>query len=110
MANTPVSAPPRYSKALTSNQVEASERELFELLQRALEPSFVLVRRIGAGGMGIVFLARDPALKRLVAVKVMSPDRALDEDARARFQRGRLAGAPRVNRPGWSMLPTTYPL
>jgi hypothetical protein len=87
MANTPVAAPPRYSKALTSDQVELSERELFELLQKALEPSFVLVRRIGAGGMGIVFLARDPALKRLVAVKVMSPDRALDPEARARFQR-----------------------
>lgn len=88
MANTPtpVSAPPRYSKALTPDQVEASERELFELLRRALEPSFVLVRRIGAGGMGIVFLARDPALKRLVAVKVMAPDR-VDTEARARFQR-----------------------
>jgi aminoglycoside phosphotransferase (APT) family kinase protein len=84
---TPVSNPPRYSKALTSDQVGTSEREMFELLQKALEPSFVLVRRIGAGGMGIVYLARDPALKRLVAVKVMSPDRALDAEARARFQR-----------------------
>jgi hypothetical protein len=87
MATTPASTPPRYSKALTSDQVENSERELFELLQKALAPSFVLVRRIGSGGMGIVFLARDPALKRLVAVKVMAPDRALDAEARARFQR-----------------------
>jgi hypothetical protein len=87
MTNTPVSSRPSYSIPLTPTQIEASERELFELLRKALEPSFVLVRRIGAGGMGIVFLARDPALKRLVAVKVMAPDRAVDDEARARFQR-----------------------
>src|SRR3954468_12786739 len=67
--------------------LDAGERALAEQLQAALAPSFVLIRRIGAGGMGIVFLARDPALKRLVAVKVMSPERAVDDEARARFQR-----------------------
>src|SRR5712691_1778984 len=67
-----------------SHQAEA---EFVELLARALAPSFTLVRRLGAGGMGAVYLARDPVLKRLVAVKVMAPSLAADPVARARFER-----------------------
>jgi hypothetical protein len=67
--------------------IDATERVLMEQLQAALAPSFVLIRRVGAGGMGIVYLARDPLLKRLVAVKLMSPERAADPEARARFER-----------------------
>jgi len=37
--------------------------------------------------MGSVFLAREPELKRLVAVKVLSPALAVDPGARARFAR-----------------------
>lgn len=37
--------------------------------------------------MGEVFLAEDPDLERLVAVKVLSPRAAADPDAQARFQR-----------------------
>ena len=69
------------------SDVEPAEREFVLLLERALAPSFTLVRRLGAGGMGSVYLARDPVLKRLVAVKVMAPSLAADAVARARFER-----------------------
>jgi tetratricopeptide (TPR) repeat protein/predicted Ser/Thr protein kinase len=37
---------------------------------------YVVLKRIGAGGMGAVYQARDPELDRLVAVKVLQGDRA----------------------------------
>jgi Protein kinase domain len=87
MTTTPI-IPPRLSATMDSTAaIDAGERVIAEQLQAALAPSFVLIRRIGAGGMGIVYLARDPALKRPVAVKLLSPDRAADPQARARFER-----------------------
>ena len=78
---------PRYSASMLPIDADPAEKDLVRLLERALAPSFTLVQRIGAGGMGSVYLARDPVLKRLVAVKVMAPTLASDPDARARFER-----------------------
>ncbi|WP_407110883.1 PQQ-binding-like beta-propeller repeat protein [Streptomyces sp. DSM 116494] len=47
--------------------------------------SYRLLRRLGAGGMGRVYLARSPG-GRTVAVKVVRPDLAADPDFRARFR------------------------
>src|SRR5512134_2999301 len=47
---------------------------------------YEIVRLIGEGGMGRVFLARDPMLDRHVAVKVLSSAAPLGEEV-ARFER-----------------------
>lgn len=48
---------------------------------------YEIVRSMGAGGMGEVFLARDVALGRWVAIKTISAGASTDEASRARFAR-----------------------
>ncbi|CAN5917474.1 hypothetical protein BH11GEM2_BH11GEM2_29440 [soil metagenome] len=62
-------------------------------LRGAIAPGIQLLRPLGAGAMGLVFLARDPLLKRLVAIKVLAPHLAGDAVAHARFIRESEASA-----------------
>jgi serine/threonine-protein kinase len=48
---------------------------------------FDVVRILGKGGMGTVYLARDQRLDRLVAIKVLHAEDLAAEDRRARFLR-----------------------
>lgn len=59
----------------------------FEQLQRALAGRYSLVREIGRGGMGVVFLAREVSLDRLVAIKLLPPVLARLATERERFLR-----------------------
>jgi hypothetical protein len=62
-------------------------RALFGKAETICIGRYELVREIGTGGGGSVFLARDPELRRDVAVKlVVAPDRALRERALAEGQ------------------------
>jgi len=71
-----VSAPPF---DLASDPVAAT-------LARALGTQYTLVRLLGRGGMGAVYLACEPFLERNVAVKVL-PEGMAAGDARERFLR-----------------------
>lgn len=52
---------------------------------------------IGKGGMGVVFKGYEPSLKRFVAVKVLSPEHAINATSRARFGREAESVAAVVN-------------
>jgi serine/threonine-protein kinase len=58
-----------------------------EQIVKHLASQFQVVREIGRGGMGIVFLARDIALHRLVAIKVLRHEFTSSEEHRERFRR-----------------------
>ncbi len=55
------------------------------LLQAALGHQYRIERELGRGGMGLVYLARDLTLDRLVAVKVVHPDLSTNQIVSARF-------------------------
>src|SRR5579872_3651689 len=57
----------------------------FIALQEALAGEYSLERELGRGGMGIVYLAREVQLDRLVAIKVLPESAAARPDIRTRF-------------------------
>jgi serine/threonine-protein kinase len=66
-----------------SNPVDA----LFLAFQQAVAGRYSLERELGRGGMGVVYLAREVRLDRLVAIKLLPPDLASQGSLRDRFMR-----------------------
>jgi hypothetical protein len=100
--------PPGPSPGDGSNRLEVMPPDDDDIPVGLLEPpdqsgqlgklgSYDVLRLIGRGGMGIVFLARDRALDRLVAIKLLLPDMAASGAARRRFAREAKAAAAVVH-------------
>jgi serine/threonine protein kinase len=72
---------------------------LHDMLQAELGDRYELGKLLGRGGMGAVFLATDQALDRAVAVKVLPPELAHDENFVGRFEREARTAA-KLDHPG----------
>ncbi len=62
-------------------------------LAAALAPEFEILRHLGTGSMGTVYLARESELRRLVAIKVPRDELANDPRIRNRLEREAMAAA-----------------
>src|SRR5215217_4754872 len=60
---------------------------LFLSFQLALAGRYSIDRELGRGGMGVVYLAREVHLDRLVAIKLLPPELAHRPELRERFLR-----------------------
>ncbi|HET6880233.1 MAG TPA: serine/threonine-protein kinase, partial [Pirellulales bacterium] len=80
-----------------SGTLPQCDSHLSQATNTPLKPTigrFELLREIGRGGHGVVFLAVDPRLRRLVALKVPRPEVLVTPDLHRRFLReGRAASA-----------------
>jgi serine/threonine-protein kinase len=75
------------SFAAASSDAAPADSILQRMLESALGQQYEIVRPLGQGGMGAVYLARERALERFVAIKGLRPELAEAHDSRERFRR-----------------------
>lgn len=78
---TGVSAPSLSAKGLSSNL------KLEDLEGRLIAGRYKILRRIGKGGMGVVYLAQQTNLNREVVIKILAPQLVDDDSSVVRFER-----------------------
>lgn len=79
---------PKCGAAVSGGGAPAAQNERMRArLQEAVGDAYKLVELLGRGGMGIVFRAREVALDRDVALKILALDPILAPDAYSRFER-----------------------
>ena len=83
--NRPTKTPVQYSVP-TSREQRTGRRSQLKVIGNKLN-HYEIAGRLGQGGMGEVYVARDTKLNRSVALKVLPSAMAADADRRARFER-----------------------
>jgi tRNA A-37 threonylcarbamoyl transferase component Bud32 len=73
--------------ALANSAAAAAQQPLEALLTAALGQQYEIIRPLGQGGMGAVYLARERSLERFVAIKVLRPELSQGQASRERFRR-----------------------
>ena len=94
LARVPAAARPGLERCLRTIDAGTSSVINSTILRPGLQLGrYELVREIGRGGMAVVWLGRDPELRRAVAIKVLRPGLALEQAHVDRFKREALAVA-----------------
>jgi eukaryotic-like serine/threonine-protein kinase len=65
----------------------ALDKSKDRFLGRTIAARYRLIRRLGAGGMSVVYLARHELISRLSAIKILRPELSLIAEHRERFLR-----------------------
>ena len=75
------------------NQEDDRTRSYVALAAGTVVSHYKIIEKIGAGGMGEVYLAEDTKLKRQVALKFLPQHLAVNDDTKTRFKREAQAAA-----------------
>jgi serine/threonine protein kinase len=70
-----------------SRVVGAAQKDADTVVPLGIIREYQLLKELGRGGMGQVYLARHTRLKRNVAIKLLAPELASDKSYRRRFER-----------------------